>query len=58
MKYCTNCIMPETRPDQYLNEDGVCNACLSYKYNKKINWVDRKKKVKKIIDEVSHNNKD
>ena len=58
MKYCTNCIMPDTRPDQYLNEDGVCNACLSYKYNKKINWVDRKKKFKKIIDEVSHNNKD
>ena len=38
MNYCKRCIMPDTRPDQYLNAQGVCNACLSFDYQKKINW--------------------
>ena len=43
MNYCKRCIMPNTRPDQYLNNEGVCNACLSYDYQKKIDWDKRKK---------------
>jgi len=27
MKYCTRCLMPETRPRITFNEEGVCNAC-------------------------------
>jgi len=57
MNYCINCIMPDTRPDQYLNSEGICNACLSYKYNKKINWNIRKKEFEKIIKNISNNNK-
>ena len=34
MNYCKRCIMPDTRPDQYLGKDGVCNACLSFEYQK------------------------
>ena len=37
MRYCKKCIMPDTRPDQYLNEDGICNACLGFEYQK-IDW--------------------
>lgn len=29
-RLCTKCVMPENEPDIYLNEDGVCNICLSY----------------------------
>ena len=36
MKYCKKCIMPDTRPDQIFNENGVCNACLSFEKNKKV----------------------
>ena len=36
MNYCKRCIMPNTRPDQYLNSQGICNACLSYDYQNKI----------------------
>ena len=35
MKYCTNCLMPETRPRITFNENGICNAC---------EWADKKKK--------------
>ncbi len=34
--------MPDTRPDQYLSNEGVCNACLSFEFQKKIDWNQRK----------------
>ena len=43
--------MPDTRPDQYLNNDGVCNACLSFDLQKKIDWDQRKSDLLKIIKE-------
>ena len=51
MNYCKRCIMPDTRPDQYLNSDGVCNACLSFDLQKKIDWDQRKSDLLKIIEE-------
>lgn len=55
MKYCKNCIMPNTRPDQIFNNDGICNACLSFERNKKINWKERKKELEKIISNIKSN---
>ena len=51
MNYCKRCIMPDTRPDQYLNDQGVCNACMSFDYQKKIDWNQRKSDLLKIISE-------
>jgi len=42
--------MPETRPDQYLNNNGLCNACTSFKKIETINWEERKKELLKTID--------
>ena len=42
MKYCKSCIIPNTRPDQFFQEDGICIACKT-SIIKKINWVERKK---------------
>ena len=58
MKYCTKCIMPNTRPDQYLNDQGICNACLSFDYQQKINWSSRLEKLKEIIEKKKLNRKD
>lgn len=49
MNYCKRCIMPDTRPDQYLNNKGVCNACLSFDFQKKIDWNQRKSDLLNII---------
>ena len=51
MNYCKRCIMPDTRPDQYLNNEGICNACVSFDFQKKIDWKKREEKLKKIIDD-------
>lgn len=31
LRRCTKCILPETMPFIYFNEQGVCNYCLNYK---------------------------
>ena len=40
MKYCKNCILPNTRPNIDLDENGVCNASTK-KLKEKIDWVKR-----------------
>jgi len=48
--------MPNTRPDQYLNNNGICNACLSYDLQKKIDWEKRKLELSNIIKKKKLNN--
>ncbi len=52
MKYCKNCIMPDTRPDQIFDDNGICNACLSFSKNNEINWSERENELNEIIDEA------
>lgn len=55
MNYCKRCIMPDTRPDQYFNKEGICNACISFDFQKKIDWDNRKKELIKIINQKNLN---
>ena len=36
MKYCKSCIIPNTRPDQFFQEDGICIACKNFNNKKKL----------------------
>ena len=33
--YCKNCVMPNTKPKIYFNEEGICGACLNHKKKQK-----------------------
>ncbi len=50
IKYCKRCIMPETKPDLYIDESGICSACRNLELRKEINWTLRKKELLKILD--------
>ena len=50
MKYCKNCLQPDTRPGIKFNEDGVCYACLYEKEKEKIDWKSREKELKEIAE--------
>ncbi len=50
MKYCNNCILPNTRPNLTINKNGVCNACESHNTKLHINWSEREKKLQKVIE--------
>ncbi len=49
MKYCTNCLMPNTRPEQVFDENGVCDACHSTHTKREIDWDARQKEFEEIL---------
>ncbi len=51
IKYCTKCLFPETKPDLFFNEQGVCSACIAAEQkNVGIDWEQRKKDFFSIIE--------
>ena len=56
MKYCKNCILPDTRPGVELNKDGICLACVGAKEKiESIDWKAREKDLLEIFE--SHKSK-
>lgn len=51
MKYCTRCVMPDTKPDLKLDDNGVCNACRSYENRKEIDWDKRREELLKVLEQ-------
>ncbi len=50
MKYCTECVMPSTRPGITFNEKGVCAACQSYKKREEVNYEERWQELVNLCD--------
>lgn len=50
MKYCTKCVMPDTRPGIKFDEQGVCSACRSYEHRAQVDWNARWKEFEKLCD--------
>ena len=42
LKYCINCLIPDSKPDISFNEHGVCKACTNFFNRKEINWDSKK----------------
>ena len=49
MKYCSKCLMPDTRPGITFI-DGVCTACINYAKQKDTDWGKRRKELEAICD--------
>ena len=52
MIFCKKCILPDTRPNLFLNAEGVCNACNQFSNKNKINWGHRKKQLINLIKKI------
>lgn len=51
LRYCKKCLFPETKPDLYFDEDGVCSACIAAESkDNEIDWKQRGKDFHSIID--------
>lgn len=42
--------MPETKPDLYIDEKGVCSACRYYQRRREIDWDGRQRELMRILD--------
>ena len=50
MKWCSKCILPDTRPNLTIGEDRGCNACKSHSTKQEIDWADREKAFCQVVD--------
>ena len=51
IRFCTKCLFPETKPDLFFNESGICSACVAA--NEKdlsIDWNQREKDFFTIVE--------
>lgn len=49
MKWCSSCILPDTRPNLQIGADGVCNACTSAALRPQIDWAERRRKFESVV---------
>ncbi len=57
MKFCTRCVMPDTKPGVFLDDRGLCNSCRSQEMKRKIDWDVRKEELDAIINKAKEANK-
>jgi N-acetyl sugar amidotransferase len=50
INYCARCVMPDTRPDLFLDKEGVCNACRSFESRKEVDWAVRRKELDALLE--------
>lgn len=55
MKYCLRCCMPETQEGVNFDEMGICTACRSSEEKMHIDWSEREKQLRAILEGVRGN---
>jgi N-acetyl sugar amidotransferase len=57
IRYCTSCLLPDTKPDLLLDKHGVCGACVAYFSRDAIDWDSRRDEFLKITSRYSKSGK-
>lgn len=50
MRYCTRCVMPDTRPGVSFDDEGVCSACRAYERRNEVDWEQRYEELETLCD--------
>ncbi len=58
LTYCRRCVMPDTKPDLHLDEEGVCNACRSFERRKEVDWGQRHQELERLLERYRRPNGD
>lgn len=58
MKYCTKCVMPDTRPGISFDEQGICSACRSHEKKKLIDYTARMNELRELCNKYRGMNGD
>jgi N-acetyl sugar amidotransferase len=49
VRWCTRCILPDTRPNLRIGADGVCNACRAHETKRQIDWMQRERQLRDVV---------
>ena len=50
IRYCKRCLLPETKPDLYIDVEGICSACRNFENRKAMDWNKRKHELLNILE--------
>lgn len=56
MRYCTRCVMPDTKPGVTMDAEGVCSACRSVEQKRLIDWSARRQELEVLCADVKRTN--
>ncbi len=57
MKYCKKCVLPDTRPNLFLDDKGVCNACNMHNTKQITDWEQREKDFGEVVKNAKSKSK-
>lgn len=57
MRYCTLCILPDTRPNLTLDEQGVCDGCRASEQKQELDWAGREEAFRKVVENAKANSR-
>lgn len=52
MRYCSRCVLPDTRPNLELSDEGVCNACNTTHARSDVDWEAREGQFSRLVESV------
>lgn len=50
IRYCTRCVMPETKPDILFDDEGVCSACRNFERRVEVDWDARMGELQGVLE--------
>lgn len=54
IRYCTRCVMPNTKPDLSFDAEGVCAACRNFERRKTVDWRQRREELDRVLERYRH----
>jgi N-acetyl sugar amidotransferase len=57
LKYCKNCLQPNTRPGIKFDNEGICPPCRYFESLNSVDWDERRKELDKIVKWGKNHNK-
>lgn len=49
IRYCRRCVMPDTKPDLFIDAEGVCSACRNFEQRREVDWDARRAELLRVL---------
>ena len=49
LRLCSRCLYPDTKPDLFFDEEGVCTACRSFESRAAVDWDARRAELERLV---------
>jgi N-acetyl sugar amidotransferase len=56
IRWCKNCLLPDSRPNLSIGDDGICDACKSSFNKENIDWEQREKELEELLNKYKDEN--